>query len=278
MVVAALAVEGILVAPLHELARVFEYWQAARISREKIGRFLALPRMHGSAATGRRRPRGKGRLSFRGVSVHQALEDVSAKAAAGRITALVGPNGSGKSTLLALAAGLAEPDGGRVLLDGKDLARLRPRDVRRAVGIAAADLPLLRGTLRKNLCYRARTVNDEELQRVCALCGVDEIIAALPDGLDTRLREDGQGLSLGQRRRIALARALMGTPDVLLLDEIDSNLDAASRSALERVLAVFPGTVLIATHDEELAQRADAVWRLEGGRIREVTTPTLGVP
>jgi ABC-type transport system involved in cytochrome bd biosynthesis fused ATPase/permease subunit len=104
---------------------------------------------------------------------------------------------------------------------------------------------------------------------------VDEILSELPLGLDTRIREQGAGLSLGQRQRIALARALLGTPDVLLLDEVDANLDRISRAALERVLAQYPGTILLATHDPELASAADAVWRLEAGRLLEAGDPAL---
>src|SRR5207247_2866875 len=101
------------------------------------------------------------------------------------------------------------------------------------------------------------------------------ILAELPRGLDTRIREGGAGLSIGQRQRLALARALLGSPDVLLLDEIDANLDGQSRAALERVLAHYPGTVLLATHDAALARAADAVWRLEQGRLVQAGDPAV---
>jgi ABC-type multidrug transport system fused ATPase/permease subunit len=147
--------------------------------------------------------------------------------------------------------------------------------VRRAIGMVAPELPLLRGSLRRNLAYRCPSVEQDEFDRVCALCGVDEIVARLPRGLETRLREGGLGLSLGERQRVALARALMGTPDVLLLDEIDANLDTQALGALERVLAHFPGTVLLATHDARLAQAADVVWRLDDGRLVGITDTVL---
>src|SRR5262249_31098168 len=102
-------------------------------------------------------------------------------------------------------------------------------------------------------------------------------VARLPSGLDTRLREGGTGLSLGERQRVALARALMGTPDVLLLDEIDANLDTQALGALERVLAHFPGTVLLATHDARLVQAADVAWRLRDRRL-VATTDTVLAP
>jgi ABC-type bacteriocin/lantibiotic exporter with double-glycine peptidase domain len=277
LVVAALSIEGVLASPMHEISRVLDYWQAARISKEKLEGFLALPGPERAKAQVRRRRRGQGTLRFDHVSVRDSLVDVDVEATAGRKIAIVGPNGSGKSSLLALAAGLIAPDRGRVRLDRRDLDRLRPRDLRRSVGMVGPDLPMLRGSLRMNLCYRPVKVTDEELERVCVLCGVDEILAGLPLGLDTRIREGGMELSLGQRQRLALARALVGTPDLLLLDEIGANLDEAARAALERVLAIYPGTLLIATHDERLAARADEVWHLDGGRLKEVTRPTLEV-
>jgi ABC-type multidrug transport system fused ATPase/permease subunit len=275
MVVAAMAFTHLLVPRLDDLASVLGYWHGARVARERLQVFLDQPVLGAAAGNGRRRAAGRGELRFDGVFVEGALAGVDATAAAGGVTAILGPNGSGKSTLLALAAGLLDPDRGRVLLDGEDLTTLRRRDVRRAIGMVAPELPLLRGSLRRNLTYRNPSVQQDEFDRVCALCGVDEIVARLPRGLDTRLREGGAGLSLGERQRVALARALMGTPDVLLLDEIDANLDTQALGALERVLAHFPGTVLLATHDARLAQAADAVWRLDDGRLVGIADTVL---
>jgi ABC-type multidrug transport system fused ATPase/permease subunit len=275
MVVAAMAFTHMLVPRLDDLANVLGYWHGARVARERLQSFLDQPVLGAAGGKGRRRIAGRGEVRFDGVFVDGALAGVDATAAAGGVTAIQGPNGSGKSTLLALAAGVLDPDRGRVLLDGEDLTALRKRDVRRAIGMVAPELPLLRGSLRRNLAYRCPSVEQDEFDRVCALCGVDEIVARLPRGLETRLREGGLGLSLGERQRVALARALMGTPDVLLLDEIDANLDTQALGALERVLAHFPGTVLLATHDARLAQAADVVWRLDDGRLVGITDTVL---
>jgi len=266
-VVAAMTLIGIVVRPLHDMTRVFEYWQGARISREKLGVFLALPLAGHAKASRRLRRRGACEVRFENVSVAGALEGVEATAKRGGLTVIVGANGSGKSTLLALASGLLAPERGRVLLDGRDLARIRPRDLRRHVGMAGPELPLLRGTIRENVLYRRPDAPEEELRKACALCGVDALCASLPEGLDTRVEEGGQGLSPGHRTRIALARALLGTPDLLLLDEIDSSMDSESRAALDGVVSCYPGTVLLATHDPELVGRAEVVWRLEAGRL-----------
>ena len=277
VVVAVMTLAGILAPSLRDLARVHEYWQGACVSTEKLQQLLALPALDRSGTRRRRRNGPRGELTLQNVSVEGALVDIDVVARAGTVTAIVGPNASGKSTLLALAAGLVVPDRGRILLDGRNIARIRLADLRRAIGMAGPELPLLRGTLLKNLRYRWGRAPEEELARVRALCGIDEMLKDLPDGLSTLVRESGAGLSVGQRQRVCLARAILGTPDLLLLDEIDSNLDSGSRDVLERVLACYPGTVLLATHDPQLEQVADAVWRLEGGRLVETRTPVLGV-
>jgi ABC-type bacteriocin/lantibiotic exporter with double-glycine peptidase domain len=105
------------------------------------------------------------------------------------------------------------------------------------------------------------------------LCGVDEILDGLTGGMDTRLAEGGANLSIGQRQRIALARALVGQPRILLLDEADANLDPKAARALDRVLAEYKGTVLLITHRPDWLDSADVIWHLENGRLVESGTP-----
>jgi ABC-type bacteriocin/lantibiotic exporter with double-glycine peptidase domain len=137
--------------------------------------------------------------------------------------------------------------------------------------MAGADLPLLRGSIARNLAYRKSDASQEELDEIARLCGVDTVLARLPAGIATRVREGGQGLSAGERGRLLLARALVGAPRVLLLDEIENSLDAEARVILGRVLADFPGTILVATHDPEIIACCDAVWHLEDGRLLRVS-------
>jgi ABC-type multidrug transport system fused ATPase/permease subunit len=182
------------------------------------------------------------------------------------VTAIVGAHGAGKSTLLALAARLLDPDRGAVLIDGQPLAAVSVASVRRAVGMVSADLPLLRGSLERNLRYRWPDAPAAEVERVRALCRIDEIVAALPPGR-AMIMEGGTNLSLGQRQRIALARALLGEPAVLLLDEADVNLDPCSNQIIDDVLRDQRGTVLMVTHRIERVARADAVWLVDQGRL-----------
>ncbi len=262
-VAAAMAIVAVLVPQIRVIERVYEYWHAARVARRKLDSFFALPVLAEEAPDAVRLARGAGRLEFDAVSLEGVLEGIHAAAEPGSRVAVVGPSGAGKSSLLALAARLVDPDSGAVRLDGCDLRRVKLRSLRRAIGVVSPDAPLLRGSLGRNLRYRAMSASESELERVCRLCGVDAIAATLPRGLETQLGEGGRELPVGQRQRIALARALLGRPRLLLLDDVDAHLDAA----LEEALAEFQGTVLLVSQLSERVRRCDVVWHLEGGRL-----------
>ncbi|MEM7305442.1 MAG: ABC transporter ATP-binding protein [Planctomycetota bacterium] len=267
-VLAATMLVGVLAPSVRELARVFEYWQSARVSFEKIRAVAELPAFYHRDEQAREIPAPRGEIGLRGVAVDGLFENVTATARAGAKVAVVGPNGAGKSTLLWLIARLLDPQSGEVTLDGVDLREARPRDVRKAMGVVSPDLPLQTGSVAKNLRYRRPGATAEEVTEAIERSAAAAVLAELPRGQRTRISEGGANLSIGQRRRIALARAALGAPAVLLLDEVEANLDAGSRAAYRKVLLDYPGTVLFATHDRELAELADEVWQLDGGELR----------
>ncbi|MBF2008939.1 MAG: ABC transporter ATP-binding protein [Chlorogloeopsis fritschii C42_A2020_084] len=275
VVVAAMTIVGFLVPPLRDLGRVQEYWHNSRVALQKVEQFLKTPSLVTEQRNAPELQLGAGRLEFDSVSLKGSLHEVSAIAEPGKIVALVGPNGAGKSTLLSLAARLIDPDKGKILLDGQDLAKYSLESVRRAIGMAGPDLPLLRGTVEKNLRYRWRDASVEEITRVRQICGIDEVLAELAEGEKTKVAEGGKGLSAGQRQRIGLARAILGNPPVLLLDEVDANLDAQATTVVDRVLAEHKGTVLIITHRKERLAAADVIWYLENGRLVEKGPPEV---
>ena len=278
-VISAMMVVGMLSPALRDLGRVHEYWRGARVAREKILQFLQ--------ADGRVwQPRGapnlkvrQGSVKFDRVSLGDSIRNFSGRAEGGQRVAIVGANGTGKSTLLSLVARLQDPDQGRVLIDGQNIAMCSLESLRSNIGMVGPDFPLLRGSVERNLRYRFPGASVEELEEVVKLCGIDELIADLPEGLRTRVHEGGRNLSAGQRARLTLARALLGTPPILLLDEADANLDADSGDLIDRVLQDYKGTILMVSHRYPDLARMDQVWHMDGdGSGESRTSPAANAP
>jgi ABC-type bacteriocin/lantibiotic exporters, contain an N-terminal double-glycine peptidase domain len=186
----------------------------------------------------------------------------------------IGDSGAGKSTLLGVLLGFVQTDRGQVRLAGASLAARRG-----AIGCVPQSLDLMRGSVRDNLAL-GREVDDAEVWEAIRAVGMAEAIGASPAGLDQRLDEDGAGLSGGQRQRLSIARALLGRPAVLLLDEPTANLDAAAEASLVATLRAEARQRLVVAvaHRSALADAADLVLELVDGRVRTVAradAPTL---
>ena len=272
-VVAAMTIVSFLVPRLRELGRVQEYWHNSRVALTKIVEFLESPSLIVERPDAPDLKIKLGCLQFNDVSFGDVLTNINAIAPAGKTIAIVGPNGAGKSTLLSLTSRLMDPDQGEILLDGQELKLHSLKSVRKAIGMASPDLPLLKGSLRRNLLYRHPKASEKQIDRVWKLCEIHEIIDSLPQGDQTRISERGVGLSAGQRQRIALARALLGKPPILLLDEVDSNLDHQAVTVIDRILSKYKGTILMITHRKDLLEKADFIWYMENGELKEVGTP-----
>jgi ATP-binding cassette subfamily B protein len=208
--------------------------------------------------------------------------------AAGERVCVVGPTGAGKSTLLSLLLRFYDPGAGSVELDGVDLRRLELASLRSRFALVPQDPWMLDGTIADNVAFgsswggsggrtppRMERGMLEELQAAAAACGLDEVLDRLPDGWSTQIGEGGVRLSGGQRRRVALARAILRDASVLLLDEPTSGLDAASERAVLDALdrAAEGRTVVAVSHRLGLAARADRVVVLDGGRVVEQGPP-----
>lgn len=266
-IVAAMTIVGFLMPPLRDLGRVQEYWHNSRVSRQKIQEFLHSSNLIVEIPDAPDLEISQGNLRFENVNFGGILNEINATAKAGQAIAIVGSNGVGKSTLLSLVARLIDPDGGTIYLDGQDISQYNLKSLRASIGMASPDLPLLRGSVGRNLRYRSPKADEREIARVWQLCGIDELLAELPRGEKTKIAEAGKGLSAGQRQRISLARAILGNPKLLLLDEIDANLDPQATAIVDRVLESYQGTVLIITHRPERLALVDAIWHLENGKI-----------
>jgi ATP-binding cassette, subfamily B, bacterial len=200
-----------------------------------------------------------------------ALREISLRVAPGETVALVGESGGGKSTLVNLALGLRTPSAGRVLLDGNDLRALELRTYRRQVGVVPQTTILFNGTLRENVSYGLDRVTDEQLWTILADANLAEFVRSLPQQLDTPLGESGTLLSGGQRQRLAIARALIRDPRIVVLDEATSALDTESeRLVQEAIVRLTRGrTTLIVAHRFSTIRHANRIIVLHRGQIVE---------
>jgi ATP-binding cassette, subfamily B, bacterial len=203
------------------------------------------------------------------------LRHLDLEVAAGERVCVVGPTGAGKSTLLALLLRFYDPAGGAIELDGTDLRDLELASLRRRLALVPQDPWMLDGTVADNVRFGRPGATGEELEAAARATSLDESITSLPDGWETRMGEGGVRLSGGQRRRVALARAILRDASVLLLDEPTSGLDAASERAVLDALdrAAEGRTVLSVSHRLGLAARSDRVVVLDGGRVVEQGPP-----
>ena len=211
------------------------------------------------------------RVSFGYRPESLVLEDVSLVVRPGSTLAVVGETGCGKSTLVSLAVGLYQPISGRVLVNGRDVADLDKVALRRHVALVTQDPGLMSGTLRANISLGCPGASTEQIEQAAARAAALSFIRSLPGGLDYQVGFGGRGLSSGQRQRIAIARALLRNPKVLILDEATSNLDPETERTILDALELESGrrTTIIATHRIAIAARADHILVMERGAIVE---------
>ncbi|HEU5475881.1 MAG TPA: ABC transporter ATP-binding protein [Actinophytocola sp.] len=207
-----------------------------------------------------------------GPELPEVHHGVSFTVPAGGMTAFVGPSGAGKTTIFSLIERFYEPDSGRVLIDGTDVRDWPLADLRASIGYVEQDAPVLSGTLRENLLFGAPTAGAEEVAAVLTTTRLDGMVERLPDGLDTPVGHRGIKLSGGERQRIAIARALLRHPRLLLLDEVTSQLDAVNEAALRETIAdaAASTTVLVVAHRLSTVTRADRIVVLDTGVVRAI--------
>jgi ABC-type multidrug transport system fused ATPase/permease subunit len=195
---------------------------------------------------------------------------VSFRVPPGTHTAIVGPSGAGKSTALALVERFYEAEGGHVLVDGRDVAETPLNELRRMIAYVEQETPVLAGTVAENVRYACPGATDEEVASVVAQVGLSGLVERLPEGMDTDVGDAGVLMSGGERQRIAIARALLGSPRVLLLDEATSQLDALNEMAMRETVRGITGpdcTVVTVAHRLSTVVDADQIIVLSGGRV-----------
>jgi ATP-binding cassette subfamily B protein len=200
------------------------------------------------------------------------VDDFSLQVEPGETVALVGPSGAGKSTVFQLLLRFYDPDAGRILLDGLDIAAAEPAAVRRRIGLVPQETVIFGTSARENIRYGRPEATDAEIEAAARSAAADGFIRQLPQGYDTFLGERGTRLSGGQRQRIAIARAILKDPPILLLDEATSSLDAESERLVQVALdQLMEGrTTLIIAHRLATVLRTDRLVVMEHGRIIDV--------
>jgi ATP-binding cassette, subfamily B, bacterial len=199
------------------------------------------------------------------------LHEVSFRAPSGRLTALVGPSGAGKTTITALAARLYDPNSGTVRIAGYDLRDVTQESLHNVVGVVTQDAHLFHDTIRANLTYARPEATELELIGACEAAQIWDLIASLPDGLDTVVGDRGYRLSGGEKQRVAVARLLLKAPSVVVLDEATAHLDSESEVAVQRALktALAGRTSLVIAHRLSTIREADQILVVDAGQITE---------
>ena len=272
--IACSILSGRAVAPLGQIAQLMSRLNATRAAYRQIDAMMTLP-PEGPSEEALKVRTLSGHVELRGVtfrypgSPEPTIAGMDLMIGAGEKVAILGRVGSGKSTLLRLLLGLYPPQEGMILFDGTESRQFDPETMRRSIGAALQESVLLTGTVRENIDLGRAAVDDEELLRVARLSGTHQFIGQLANGYDLKLADRGEGLSGGQRQSIAIARALAGSPPILLFDEPSSAMDSDTETALlQRLRAeIVERTVVLVTHRPPLLQLVDRIVLLDGGRI-----------
>ena len=265
-----------LVNPMNRMAAFVGDLSKALVSTGRAYELLDLP-VEEEAADPVPLGRVAGEIAFDGVwfsydaTEAPALADVSATIGAGEIVALVGPSGAGKTTLVNMIPRFYRPQRGRVQIDGIDIARVRLMDLRAQIAIVPQDPQLFRASVADNIRYGRLDATDDDVRRAAIEANADEFVQMLPQGYETEVGERGVRLSGGERQRIAIARAIVRDPRILILDEATSALDRHSEALIESALdRLLPGrTTVIIAHRLSTIRRATTILYIEGGRVVE---------
>ncbi|GAO70439.1 ABC transporter [Comamonas sp. E6] len=274
-IIAASMIAGRCLAPFGQVAGLMMQFHNARTSLNSIDNYMKMPVEHEAEREFVSRPDLRGAIEFRNVSFsypgseQASLSGVSFSLRPGERVGIIGRIGSGKTTLEKLVLGLYQPSEGSVLIDGMDARQIDPVDLRRAIGHVPQDPMLFYGSLKHNLLVGAPFADETDMLHAARIAGVDDFAARNPKGYDMLVGERGESLSGGQRQSIAVARALINDPAILLLDEPSSNLDNQSEAQLKRRLeeASQGKTILLVTHRTALLTLVDRLIVIDGGRI-----------
>jgi len=265
--------------PLSQLGGMAAVVQSGTASAERVFALLDADEQDPDAVDAPEPVDGRGVIEFQNVAFaytpeRPLISDLSFRVEPGQTVAIVGPTGAGKTTLVNLIMRFYELDGGRILLDGQDIADLRRDDVRSRTGMVLQDPWLFAGTIRDNIRYGRETATDDEIVEAAVATRVDQFVHSLPDGYDTVLDEDAANVSAGEKQLITIARAFVARPSVLILDEATSSVDTRTELLLQQAMAALREgrTSFVIAHRLSTIRDADLILVMEHGDIVEQGT------
>lgn len=264
--------------PIRKLNKVNLIFQEALAAADRVKSVMEIPNDIEDRPDAREMQPMRAAITFEGVSFSYgnkaALTGIDLDVNRGEVVALVGSSGAGKSTLVNLLPRFFDPDAGRVAIDGVDLRDLRLESLRAAIGIVTQDTVLFNDTVRNNIAYGRADLSIEAVERAAGAAYADRFIEALEDGYDAIIGEGGHSLSGGERQRLAIARALLKDPPILILDEATSHLDTESEALVQQALGnLMEGrTALVIAHRLSTVHRADRIVVMSGGQVVEQGT------
>ena len=273
--IACVILTGRVLQPMAQVASLITNFHQSRTALETLDSIMQLPDERDKERQFVHRPELSGKIEFKGVyfkypgTEQASLEKVSFKLNSGEKVALIGRIGSGKTTIEKLIMGLYKPDSGSIRLDDIDLNQIDPVDLRRHIGYVPQDIMLFDGTVRDNIVMGSPEVDDEVLLEVAALAGVDSFVHRHPLGFDLPVGERGAALSGGQRQAVAIARALIHKPSILILDEPTNSMDNASEEYIRGQLDVYGKgrSVILVTHKMSLLSLVDRIIVMDSGLV-----------
>jgi ATP-binding cassette subfamily B multidrug efflux pump len=265
--------------PLAELGGMAAVVQSGTASAERVFDLLDADEQQPDAVDAPSPADGDGTIEFKNVSfaydpAHPLIRDLSFRVEPGQTVAIVGPTGAGKTTLVNLIMRFYELDGGRILLDGQNIAELTRHDLRARTGMVLQDPWLFAGSIRENIRYGRQSATDEEVEAAARATYVDRFVHSLPEGYDTVLDEDASNVSAGEKQLITIARAFVSQPSVLILDEATSSVDTRTELLVQHAMAALREgrTSFVIAHRLSTIRDADLILVMEHGDIVEQGT------
>jgi len=273
--IAANILSGRILQPMAQVTGLVTSFFQSKTALDSLNQIMSLPDERAEGKNYVHRPELQGSIAFNGVKFSYpeaeqvSLDKVDFSIKSGEKIALIGRIGSGKSTIEKLLMGLYKPDEGAVRIDGIDLNQIDPVDLRRSIGYVPQELMLFDGTVRDNIIMGSPEVDDLSLIKAAAVSGVDQFVNKHPQGFEMPVGERGARLSGGQKQAIAIARALIHSPNILILDEPTNSMDNSSEDYLRKQLSDYckDRTLVLVTHKMSLLSLVDRIVVMDGGRV-----------